>query len=332
MDNLAQAYQAYFPVGAAVTLASLRSHRRLLRHFNSLTAENYMKPMYMHPSEDEYNFRYADKIVDYAMQSKKRLRGHTLVWHNQTPGWFFAQGGEKASRALVLSRMEDHISTVMGHFCAAAYAWDVVNEPIEDDDGKGLLRESPWRAAIGDDYIAHAFRFARKADPACVLFLNEYNETAPAKRGRIAELARALRADGVPLDGIGMQGHYNLYGPSADEIAEAIEVYAALGLQVQVTELDISLFAFEDHTVYTQPPQELIELQAKRYRQVFEVLRRYHRYVSGVTLWGLADDTSWLSNFPVKKRKNWPLLFDDAHNPKPALEEVLQAARQPLAR
>ncbi len=150
MDNLAQAYQAYFPVGAAVTLASLRSHRRLLRHFNSLTAENYMKPMYMHPSEDEYNFRYADKIVDYAMQSKKRLRGHTLVWHNQTPGWFFAQGGEKASRALVLSRMEDHISTVMGHFCAAAYAWDVVNEAIMED---GSYRQSRFMRIIGKDFI-----------------------------------------------------------------------------------------------------------------------------------------------------------------------------------
>lgn len=316
MKTLAEAYRDYFTIGAAVVPDTPQQHADLLPHFESFTAENDMKPALLHPSEEVYDFSRADLIANYTASHGLKLRGHTLVWHNQTPEWFFQDGDAPASRELALARMQSHIETVVGHFRGKAYCWDVVNEAISDDDEKPALRDTPWLRAVGDDYIAQAFHFAHKADPDCVLFYNEFNETRPIKAKRIYELVRDLRKDGVPVGGIGLQGHYNLYDPGMDAFAEAVELYASLGLPLQMTELDISLFAKGDESSLPAPTPELLERQAQYYGDLFAQLRKYAKYFTGVTFWNLADDKTWLSNFPVRGRKNWPLLFDENHQPK----------------
>nr|AEF56865.1 putative glycosyl hydrolase [synthetic construct] len=314
-------------------MSALRTHRHiLLEHFNSITAENCMKPASLHPRENEYAFRTADQVADFAARNKKKLRGHTLVWHNQTPDWFFQNGDEPAGREQLLARMADHIATVVGHYKSLAYAWDVVNEAISDDDKGPILRGSAWHNLAGEDYVAYAFRCAHQADPDCVLFYNDYNETRPAKAGRIHAFVRDLLEQGMPVSGIGMQGHYSIYAPSGEEICAAIELYASLGLQLQITELDVSLFAHEDQTAYPSPPEELLAKQADRYEEIFSILRKYKRYITGVTLWGVADDATWLSNFPYKNRKNWPLLFDDDRRPKEASARISELRRQACGR
>lgn len=325
MYKLANVYREFFPVGTAVSNDYISKNRLLLlRHFNSLTAENCMKPVYVHPFEDKYDFGRGSQVADFAIRNRMLLRGHCLVWHKQTPDWFFLDGDSPAGRNKVLSRMESHIQTVVGCFRAAAYAWDVVNEAVSDVDGEAPLRAGKWLSLGGEDYIPRAFRAAKQVDPQCRLFYNDFNETRPAKSRRIYDLVKGLLSDGVPVDGLGMQGHYNIYGPSADEVSAAIELYASLGVELQITELDVSLFRHGDQTSFDEPPAELLEMQAERYGELFAVFRKYSKYITGVTLWGASDEMSWLNNFPVKNRQNWPLLFDCEHRPKAAFERAVQ--------
>lgn len=325
MDKkLWKAYRDYFPVGAAASPSSIKSHRELIvEHFASVTAENQMKPKNLHPSEYVYDFAQGDMVADFAVQNGLLLRGHALVWHNQTPQWFFEDGDKPVSRELGLKRMKEHIYTVMGHYKGRAYAWDVVNEGVSDNAEKPLLRETPWLAAVGRDYVEQAYRFAREADPIAKLYYNDYNECDPVKSKKIYYLVKSLIDRGAPVDGIGMQGHWDIYLPELDNIRRAIELYASLGVSLQITELDISLYRFEDGTAYDRAPPELLELQAERYGNIFELLREYAELFTGVTFWGVADDNTWLSHFPFKNRRNWPLIFDEGHKPKEAFDRIV---------
>ncbi|MDF2987341.1 MAG: endo,4-beta-xylanase [Eubacterium sp.] len=180
--SLWETYNEYFPVGAAVTPLSIQTHRELIvKHFSSVTPENQMKPENLHPSEYIYDFEQGDIIADFALQNNMWLRGHTLVWHNQTPVWFFKDGEKPATRRLALKRMREHIFTVMGHYKGLTYAWDVVNEAVTDRAEAPLLRQTPWLEAVGEDYLVQAFKFAAEADPDAKLFYNDYNECDPAK-------------------------------------------------------------------------------------------------------------------------------------------------------
>lgn len=322
--SLCKVYEDYFPIGAAVVPETLLTHTELVTgQFNSLTAGNQMKPEELHPTEHVYDFTQGDLIADFAGSHGMKLRGHTLVWHNQTPAWFFKDGGRAASPELVRKRLKEHIGTVLGHYRGRAYAWDVLNEAISDKESEPMLRKTPWLAALGDSYMAQAFEFAAEANSAAQLYYNDYNACEPVKARRIYKLVKSLLEQGVPVHGVGIQGHWNIYRPHGDDIRRAIELYASLGVSVQITELDVSLFEFDDATAYAQPPAELLALQAERYGEFFEIFREYRGVISGVTLWGVADDASWLSNFPFKGRKNWPLLFDDRHRPKEAFQRVV---------
>ncbi|MCF2945732.1 endo-1,4-beta-xylanase [Paenibacillus tarimensis] len=316
--GLAARYQDYFDIGAAVNLTTIKSQRDLLaQHYNSITAENDMKFERLQPEEGHYTFEAADRIAAFAEEHGMKLRGHTLVWHNQTPEWVFkGKDGQTAGRELLLSRMKFHIDRVVGRYKGRAYAWDVVNEVIEDKSDI-WLRSSPWLDILGEDFIAEAFRCAHEADPEAVLFYNDYNESDPVKRDKIIRLLRSLKEKDVPVHGMGMQGHWNLNGPSLEEIRAAIEGYASLGLQVQITELDISVFDFEDRrTGLVRPTAEMEEKQSERYDAVFRLLREYKDVITAVTFWGAADDYTWLNDFPVRGRKNWPFVFDEKHEPK----------------
>lgn len=315
-----------FKIGAAVNPITIQSQESLLAyHFNSITAENEMKFENLHPLEDIYDFRAVDQLVAFSRKHKMAMRGHTLVWHNQTTDWLFEDmSGGPASKEILLERVKSHIQTVVGRYKEDIYAWDVVNEVIADE-GEALLRRSKWLDIAGPDFIAKAFEFAHEADPKALLFYNDYNESHPLKRDKIYELVKSLVEQDVPIHGVGLQAHWNLYDPSLDDIRTAIEKYASLGLQLQLTELDISMFRFGDERMdLTAVSAELLELQADRYAAIFALLREYRDVISSVTFWGAADDYTWLDNFPVRGRKNWPFLFDDGHLPKPAFYRMIE--------
>ena len=323
---LKKVYHNYFDIGAAVNIQTIETQRTLLvEHFNSITAENDMKFESLQPVEGQFTFDNADKLAAFAKEHDLKMRGHTLVWHNQTPAWVFqGRGRERISRDLLLQRMKEHISTVVKRYKGTVYGWDVVNEAVMDD-GTELLRKSPWLDIIGDDYIELAFETAYEADPEALFFYNDYNESNPEKREKIYKLVNSLVEKGVPIHGVGLQAHWNVYDPSMDQIRAAIERYASLGLKLQLTELDVSVFSFEDRrTDLTKPTSELLHLQAERYEQFFQLLREYREKITAVTFWGAADDYTWLDDFPVKGRKNWPFLFDESHQPKEAFWNVVR--------
>lgn len=315
-----------FKIGAAVNPRTIQSQEHLLAyHFNSITAENEMKFESLHPLEDVYEFKQADELVAFARKHHLAMRGHTLVWHNQTSDWLFEDNaGGPASKELLLARLKSHINQVVGRYKDDIYAWDVVNEVIADE-GDALLRPSKWLDIAGPEFIGKAFQYAHEADPKALLFYNDYNESNPHKRDKIYTLLKSLLEQDVPVHGVGLQAHWNLYDPSLDDVRAAIEKYASLGLQLQLTELDMSLFRFEDRrTDLSSPPAELLELQAERYDVLFGLLKEYREVISSVTFWGAADDYTWLDDFPVRGRKNWPFLFDEQQAPKPAYNRLIR--------
>jgi endo-1,4-beta-xylanase len=321
VPSLSKVYEESFNIGAAVNLTTIESQKDLLRkHFNSITAENDMKFIEIQPAEGQFTFEKADQLAAFAKENGMKMRGHTLVWHNQTPDWVF----EDADRETLLQRMQDHITKVMKRYKGTIFCWDVVNEAVTDE-GPELYRPTKWLEIIGEDYIEKAFEFAHKADPDALLFYNDYNESNPEKREKIYKLVKSLVDKGVPIHGVGLQAHWNLVNPSLEDIRTAIQRYASLGLKLHLTELDVSVFNFEDkRTDLTEPTCEMLELQAERYHQVFQLLRQYRDHITSVTFWGAADDYTWLSDFPVRGRRNWPFLFDENHQPKESFWKVVQ--------
>ncbi|WP_238649471.1 endo-1,4-beta-xylanase [Paenibacillus piscarius] len=307
-----------FKIGAAVSTPIISAQGPFIaKHYNSITAENEMKPALVQPQEGEFTFESADRIFDFAETHGIGVRGHTLLWHNQTGDWMFqnAEGGP-CTREQLLARLQTHINTVVGRYRGRAYAWDVVNEAIEDKSEE-YLRDTKWLQIIGEDYLRQAFEMAHQADPDALLFYNDYNETDPVKSKKIYKLVRSLLDQNTPIHGIGMQGHWNIYGPSIDEIRSALELYASLGLKIQITELDLSVFNHDDkRTDLKAPTAEMLKLQEERYAEIFAVLLEYKQAIDSVTFWGVADDYTWLDGFPVRGRKNWPFLFDEQKQPK----------------
>jgi endo-1,4-beta-xylanase len=323
-------YKDYFPVGVSVSPKSLEEPEAelVLKQFNSLTAENVMKMGPIHPEENRYYWDDADKIVDFAQENGMLLRGHTLVWHQQYPEWIFTDhAGDTVTKDVLLKRLEDHITTVVSRFKGKIYAWDVVNEAIEDKDN--FYRNSPWIRICGEDYIIKAFEYAHAADPDALLFYNDYSAVFPGKRERIIRLIKNLQNAHVPIHGIGIQGHWSIHEPSENILTEALHQYSKLGLHIQITELDISVYPGESLRRDKKPDEadvftaELEQKQIEQYSMVFKVFRNYKKYISGVTFWNVSDRKSWLDNFPVKGRKNYPLLFDENLKPKKAYYEVV---------
>jgi endo-1,4-beta-xylanase len=278
--------------------------------------------------------------VSFAKTNGMKVRGHALVWHRQNPAWVFAN----ASRDVLLNRMRNHITKVMQHFKGSVYAWDVVNEAMMDD---GRLRtgdetkddqKSSWQKIIGDSYIAEAFKAAAAADPDAKLFYNDYYNYIPAKRDAIYDLLKGLKESGIKVDGVGLQAHVNIepstmmanqgYYQTVENMEAAIVKYASLGLDVQVTEMDVSLYipgvTYTSDMFYTAATftDAVQTKQAERYRAFFDMFRKHADVMTGVTLWGIADDNTWLSELS-SGRKDFPLLFDTDHNPKKAFWAVV---------
>ncbi|HAJ98713.1 MAG TPA: 1,4-beta-xylanase [Bacteroidales bacterium] len=313
----------YFDVGVAVEPRDLdnpTSVALIRRHFNAIVAENAMKWDALQPSEGNFRWTNADRIVNFAEANNMRVRGHTLIWHNQTPAWVFQQGnGQPVSREVLLQRLRNHVTAVVSRYRGRVYAWDVVNEAI--DNGGATYRGSQWFNILGEDFIFEAFRAARAADPAAKLFYNDYRETDPIKREKIFTLLSRLRAEGL-VDGMGMQGHWNVDWPSNDDLIDAINRYASLGLEIHITELDVSIYTSQGAPMQAFTP-EVAMRQRAAYTRFFGVFRRHKDRITNVTFWGVHDGNSWLNNWPVQGRADHPLLFDRNHNPKEAYFGVI---------
>ena len=285
-----------------------------------------MKPETIHPRMSSWLTFSADEIADLARENGMVMRGHTFVWHRQTPGWFFASMGSRASREVLLQRLREHMRYMGERYGDVVVAWDVVNEAIPDDPDE-YLRPSPYLDIIGEEYIRLAFEIAREEIPDAKLFYDDYSVLDPVKQDKIYRLLSGLIDAGVPVDGIGFQGHWNIYYPDADTLERAIRRFADLGLEIHITELDLSVYRHQDRSrSVPEPTEEILRLQAERYREIFEVLTRNSDLIGNVTFWGVADDSTWLDYYPVRGRKNWPLLFDESHEPKPAFYAVLEVA------
>lgn len=317
------AYKEYFQIGVAVNqrnVTNLQQQELIKQQFVTITAENDMKPGPTEPNEGQFNWEAADRIANFARANGLKMRGHCLMWHSQIGEWMYS---DAPTKEVFFSRMRNHIHTVVNRYKDVVYCWDVVNEAITDDPrAEDPYRQSQLYKIAGDEFIVKAFEYAHEADPNALLFYNDYNECDPVKSRRIYEMVKKMKDAGVPIHGIGMQGHYNIYGPTEQEIDNAISLYKQVVDHVHMTELDIRVneemggnlrFNREGVSVSDSVDQYL----ADQYARVFRVLRKHKDVVKNVTFWNLSDRDSWLG------ARNYPLPFDTEYKPKRAYDYIV---------
>lgn len=345
--SLKDAARGHFHIGAAINEAQITGTDRagvavVEAQFDSITPENALKWESLHPETDRYAFELADKYVEFGARRGLFVIGHTLMWHEQTPrGVFQDAAGKDLPKDVVLARLREHIATVVGRYRGRVQGWDVVNEAIRDEDGT-LRTDKPWYRILGEEGIFAAFEAAHAADPAAELYYNDYALENPVKREGILKLVRAIRARGLRIDGVGNQGHYLLDVPKAAEIEAAIADTAAAGFKMMITELDITVlprpaqyFGADISKVFQNAPEldpyrdglpaAAAAAVAKRYGEIFAAFAQQPGAVTRVTLWGVSDATSWLNDWPIRGRTDYPLLFDRTHRPSVAWHAVVQA-------
>ena len=325
-QGLKDAYKDYFTIGVAVNKRNVSDAAQMeliKKEFNSITAENDMKVGEIHPKEGVWNWGAADSIADFCRKNGIKLRGHNLCWHSQFADWMLKdKKGKPVKKEVFYQRLRDHIHTVVNRYKDIIYAWDVVNEAIADQafgwPGRPAnpYRESELFKLCGDEFIAKAFEYAHEADPNALLFYNDYNECDPGKRDRIYNMVKKMQDAGVPIHGIGMQGHYNIYGPSEEDIDAAITKYAQLVKHIHVTELDLRTnteqggqLRFSRGEAKPQAPY-ISTLQEDQYNRIFRIFRKHKDVIDNVTFWNLGDRDSWLGV------NNHPLPFDENYKPK----------------
>ncbi|WP_454832874.1 endo-1,4-beta-xylanase [Pseudoxanthomonas wuyuanensis] len=355
--SLKDAYSEAFLLGVAVnddivSGRDARSQALVPVHFNAITAENVMKNEVVNPRSGVYDFAAADAFVDFGEKHGMFIIGHTLVWHNQTPEWFFQDdAGRPNTREAQIERMRRHIEVVAGRYAGRVDAWDVVNEIIDED---GAYRPTIWvnRIGDGDELVRLAFAFASHYAPDTELYYNDFNAWLPEKRDGIVRMVKMLQKAGIRIDGIGIQGHWGLEYPRSDYIEAAIDAYAAPGLKVMITELDVDVlpltkegqiigtgmahpqFQREEFKRFLDPypdglPADVERRLSERYAELFRIFHRKRDAISRVSLWGVHDGMSWKNDYPIPHRTNYPLLFDRERKPKPALEAVLKVPATP---
>lgn len=323
-SSLREAYKDYFMIGVGVSQRNVTDSLQaalVKQHFGSITAENDMKPGPTEPREGEFSWERADRIANFARANGIKLRGHCLMWHNQIGEWMYADSPTKEE---FLSRMRHHIHTVVSRYKDVVYCWDVVNEAITDDPrAENPYRQSPLYKVAGEEFISKAFEYAHEADPHALLFYNDYNECDPVKSRRIYEMVKRMKEDGVPIHGIGMQGHYNIYGPTEQQVDDALCLYKQVVDHIHITELDVRIneemggqlrFSREGVQVNDTIDQYL----ANQYARLFRVFRKHSDVIGCVTFWNLSDRDSWLG------ARNYPLPFDTEYRPKLAYRYIVE--------
>lgn len=334
-----------FLIGAAVGSRTIMGNNTDLlelvaREFNAVTSENSMKWGVVQPNSDVWKFDEPDKLVQFGINNQIHVHGHVLVWHSQAPRDLFTdQQGGQISREDLVKRLENHIQTLVDRYRGKIKSWDVVNEAFVAEG----YRNSKWYSIIGPDYIGQAFHLAHEADPQCQLLYNDYNEEEPSRRAKIVDMVNDFNKRGIPIHGIGMQGHLDLGKTDLKEWEKSIEAFAMTGMRVHISELDVDVLPYDwgktsdvsfgrgysdELNPYAEGlPAEMEDKLASRYEQIFKILLRHRDKIDRVTFWGISDETSWKNNFPVRGRTNYPLLFDRAHNPKKAYYKVTDLKR-----
>lgn len=330
---LYKAYQNYFPVGAAINAKTEFSNTALMafipKHYNSITAENHMKPRFIQPQQNVFDWRYADSTVAYAKRNNMKVRGHTLVWFQSMPYWFFKNtNGTLVTKAELLSRMQTHINAVAGRYQNDVYCWDVVNEAISNNASEIYRPIDTLYTIAGEDYVEMAFRYARAAAPNAKLFYNDYRFSNPVKRQKIYDMLNRLLAKGTPIDGVGMQSHYIPNEITETYLQETIDMFAGLGLKIQVTELDVSVYDYRTpgspdlNPADDQYTAAREAIQTATYDMLFKVYRRNKGKITGVTFWGAADSRDNFRTNDIGKM-DYPFLFDEYLKPKKAFNKVI---------
>ena len=309
------------------------------KHFNAVVPENCMKGEVIHPEEDRYDWTEADRIVKFAEDNGLTITGHCLVWHSQPPKWMFTdKEGKPVTREVLIDRMHKHIAAVVGRYKGRIKGWDVVNEAVEDN---GDMRRSPYYNIIGPDYIELAFRFAHEADPDAELYYNDYSMSKSGKRETVCRMVRELKQKGIRIDAIGMQSHNGLDYPDMAEYEKSMDAFAACGVKIMMTELDLNMlpnpenFGGADINQNFQYDEKMnpyrngitkegTETFNRLYTNLFKLYYKHRHQISRITFWGVNDGASWLNDFPVKGRTNYPLFFDRDYNEKPIINEVIK--------
>ncbi|QJD79258.1 endo-1,4-beta-xylanase [Spirosoma rhododendri] len=336
IPSLKDAFKKDFGIGTCLNVAQIEERDPemtafIASQFNMATPENVMKSALVHPGWDTYTFEMADKLVEFGKKHNIKINGHTLVWHSQLPGFVRGIHSQDSLRTF----FTDHIKTVAGRYKGKVFSWDVVNEALNED---GTLRKSVFLNYLGDNYITDAFRLAQEASPGTELYYNDYNNEQPAKRAGCIAIIKKIKDAGVRIDGVGIQGHWHVGKVPLAEIEESINQYAALGLKVMFTELDIEVLPrnFQGADVgqrmtanatsnpYPDALPDSVQTQlAADYEALFKLFLKHKDKVSRVTFWGVNDGDSWLNGWPVRGRTNYPLLFDRKNQPKPAFYKVI---------
>ncbi|ACT60474.1 endo-1,4-beta-xylanase [Hirschia baltica] len=340
--SLKDAYIDAFLIGAALNEDQIYERDSevddiITSQFNSIVAENCMKAENIHPEEDDFFWEEADAFIAFGLKNEMSIIGHTLAWHSQTPDWLFVdENGEDVSRDVLLERMQNHITTIMQRYKGKVKGWDVVNEAILDD---GSMRESKFYEIIGPDWVEKMFIFANQADPDAELYYNDYSMAIPEKREGAYALVKGMQDKGIRVDGIGMQGHINLDGPTLEAFEESLLRFAELG-QVMITELDVTVLPWpgtevgaevsmsvefqDEFNPYRNGLTPAVEAHLhKRYVEMFSLFHKHADKIDRVTLWGVTDANSWRNDWPMDGRTDYPLLFDRANKPKPFVQEII---------
>lgn len=336
---------------AIVSGADKASQDIVLKQFNCITLENSMKAALINPQPGVFNFGPADAFVAFGQAHNMFIIGHTLVWHNQVPAWFFINAeGKPNSKEEQIERLRNHIKAVAGRYAGKVNAWDVVNEVIDND---GSYRHTSWVNAFGngDTLVKYAFKFASEFAPNTELYYNDFNAWRPEKRDGIVRLVKMLQQEGIRIDGVGMQGHWGLDYPKTAYIEAAIDAFAACGVKVMITELDVDVlpltkegqiigqgmsdkqFQLEEFKNFLDPyrnglPDSVQRLLTNRYKELFKIFYIRKDKIARVTLWGVHDGMSWKNDYPVPNRTGYPLLWDRSRQPKPALDAVLHVPEE----
>ncbi len=339
--SLREVFRENFSIGMSADDPQGERAVLLRHHVNTMTLENGMKFHNLRPEPEVWQWDKADRTVDFAVSSGLEVVGHTLVWCYQMPTWVkdrITSGALDKAGALALQ--DDHIQRVAGRYKDRVKTWDVVNEALADGPGPEFLRTDPWSDLCGVDYVVEAFKSARRADPEAKLLYNDYNLEFPDKRARLFRLLKILKERGATVDGVGIQGHMQLSKLRLEELEAAIVEIHAAGYPVHLTELDIDVYSRGEgadvqrietggDTGYAELPEDLQTQLAEGYGALFRLLVKHADKIERVTFWNVDDGNTWLNNWPVKGRRNHPLLFDRSQQPKPAFWEVIRAVSAP---
>lgn len=342
IPSLQKTFGKYFVIGTALNAAQIEEKDAgaitlVPQQFGAITPENIMKAEIIHPQWDKYNFELADKLVAYGQKHHMLINAHTLIWHSQLPPFVRKMQSTDSLRTF----FTNHITTLASRYDGKVYSWDVVNEALDED---GSLRKSIFLQKLGEDYIVEAFRLAQKAAPHTALYYNDYNIEQPKKRAGAIALIKKIQAAGVRIDGIGIQGHWRAGNIPFNDIEKSIEEFGALGIKVMFTELDLGVLPnpwdgniadVNQKAAYNAQmnpyaaglPDSMQTKLTNGYEQLFILFLKHKDKISRITFWGVNDGQSWLNNWPIPGRTNYPLLFDRQFAPKPAFYKVIATVK-----